>query len=341
MAFKATDDEPFQIFTMTRWVSVLTLGALALGCQRGADGEPPAPTPEPASADVASAPLGDGAAPSAGAGATSESFHFPVPFAWESSRDEPLAQARHFLQDLLVDNRSHMGRGSSYFSALRNAEKPRATVVACSDSRVQSSAFDGTPENDAFTVRNLGNQIDIAAGSVEYGVTELGTPLLLVLGHTGCGAVEAVISGKPHPNPAVRAELERITLPRPKRNANVSAAAAHAVVENVHAQVASALTRFGPRVQAGKLTVVGAVYDLRDDLGRGAGHIEVVNVNGNAESSRMRAFVEAVRALPGGKPGRPGARGVENASVRIEETLLETLREAARIEVVPAPRSAR
>jgi hypothetical protein len=49
-------------------------------------------------------------------------------------------------------------------------------------------------------------------------------------------------------------------------------------------------------VQEGKLTVVGAVYDFRNDLGKGSGKITIVDVNGNGEATRMAAFAEAVEA---------------------------------------------
>lgn len=69
---------------------------------------------------------------------------------------------------------------------------------------------------------------------------------------------------------------------------------ANAVVSNVKNQVAFSLRRFGSRVVEGKLTIVGAVYDVRDDLGFGAGKLVIVTVNGNSDTERMAAFVAAV-----------------------------------------------
>jgi carbonic anhydrase len=211
---------------------------------------------------------------------------------------------------------------------------PRATVIACSDSRVQTPAFDATPENDDFMIRNIGNQIGNSEGSVEYGVEHLGTPVLLVLGHTGCGAIKAAMGDTSGLSAAVRGEVEKLKPQKPKAGANAEAAWAEAVVKNVNDQVAFALTKFGGRVQAGKLTVIGAVYDFRNDMTQGIGKVNIVNVNGNNEPQRMRAFVDAVEVQPLAKAGsKPGAnRNVEAASVRIEQALLETLKEAARLE---------
>ncbi|HET9958638.1 MAG TPA: carbonic anhydrase [Polyangiaceae bacterium] len=231
---------------------------------------------------------------------------YVVPFAWEASRDEPLSQARGFLKEILGDNRIYMEHGSAFFAAFAEAQKPRATVVTCSDSRVHTTAFDVTPENDDFMIRNIGNQLANGLGSVEYGVEHLQTPVLMVLGHTGCGAVKAAmgdISGLAEP---IRHELEPLHVSRAKAGATPEAAWAEAVVENVRSQVSFALEHFGERVQQGKLTVVGAVYDFRNDLGNGAGKLTVVDVNGNSESERMEAFVQAVETDP--MTGKKGAR---------------------------------
>jgi hypothetical protein len=66
----------------------------------------------------------------------------------------------------------------------------------------------------------------------------------------------------------------------------------------VHNQVNLALKRYGKRVQSGALTVVGAVFDFRDDLGQGPGKLVIVDVNGNGEAERMEAFMTAVNDGP-------------------------------------------
>jgi carbonic anhydrase len=332
-------------------LAVALLGALALPmCDRGAPGgaaAPPAstvPTPE---GSAAAEPAKDGdkgkekdkSASASKRAEPEDAENFPVPFAWETSRDEPLAMARQFVRDLLSDNRAYMGRGAPFFAAFKDAQTPRATVITCSDSRVQTPAFDASPENDDFMIRNIGNQIGNAAGSVEYGIEHLGTPVLLVLGHTGCGAVKAAMGDSDALSPAIRAEVEalKVKKSKPPSAGAPDPAWTEAVIENVNNQVALALTKFGGRVQAGKLTVIGAVYDFRNDMGQGIGKVNIVNVNGNDEAQRMRSFVDAVEAQPlaGGKPGTTragGARNVEAASARIEQALLDTLKEAARLD---------
>lgn len=239
-----------------------------------------------------------------------------VPFAWEASDRDPLAQTRSFMKEILTDNGIYMDHGPRFFAAFASGQKPRATVVTCADSRVHTTAFDTTPENDEFMIRNIGNQIGNSEGSVEYGVEHLETPVLMILGHTGCGAVQAVLAGISEQSAAVRKELEPLKLPEPKPGASPEAAWSAAVVTNVHNQVAFGLERFGSRVHAGKLTVVGAVYDFRNDLGQGPGRVSIVNVNGNTDPERMQAFIDAVGAGAGSAKKAAQLGGAERPSRR-------------------------
>ena len=75
-------------------------------------------------------------------------------------------------------------------------QKPYAIVVTCSDSRVIPEAIFDAEIGDLFVIRVAGNVIDDhQLGSIEYAADHLGTPLVLVLGHTHCGAVDAVLTG--------------------------------------------------------------------------------------------------------------------------------------------------
>ncbi len=78
----------------------------------------------------------------------------------------------------------------------KNGQLPFATVVSCSDSRVPIEIIFDQGIGDIFTIKVAGNIISTnEAGSIEYAVDHLHTPLLVVLGHYGCGACEAVFNG--------------------------------------------------------------------------------------------------------------------------------------------------
>lgn len=233
---------------------------------------------------------------------------YTVPFAWETSKAEPLALTRAFLKESFEDNKTYMEHGPKFFSAFADAELPRATVVTCSDSRVQPQAWDETSENDDYTVRNFGNTLGGDEGSIEYGIEHLQTPLLLIIGHTGCGAVKAAGSDTSKLSKSMQSRLKNLQVPRPSAGKNENQVWAESVIGNVHNQVSLALKKYGKRVQGGALTVVGAVFDFRNDLGQGPGKFVIVDVNGNGEPERMEAFMAAVNDGPQGKAGKKHAR---------------------------------
>lgn len=271
---------------------------LSLGCNKLLAKDEPRPAPEgaePAKKDAPAVAAPSAAAPRAGTH-DGRAARYGVPFAWVTSPDEPLARARTFMAEVLSTNTTFMGQGKAHFAPFAEGEKPRATVLACADSRLQASAWDSTPENDDYTVRNFGNQLATSLGSVEYGVEELHTPVLLIIGHTGCDAVKTVMNAAVKSQGALGEELSRMKLAERRRGGDSGAwdSLTSAVVANVDAQVSEAVAHFSPFVQSGELTVVGAVYDVLNQFGAGHGRLRIVNVNSNTEEERIHAFVEAL-----------------------------------------------
>jgi carbonic anhydrase len=308
-------------------VSVRKLIPLALllfssGCDRF---KAPEAKPEEHAAEAHAEPAGS-AAPGHTEGHGGEAkpageaaLKYDVPFAWEASKTEPLARTRAFLAEALADNDSYRQKGDKYFQAFVKTQTPRATIVSCSDSRVHSHAWDQTPDNDDFIIRNIGNQVKNAHGSVEYGIEHLKTSLLIIIGHTGCGAVKAALGDTSKLAAPIRDELKALVLPKPAAGADEERAWSDAVVANVNQQVTFAVQHFGKPIREGTLTVIGGVYDLKGELGGGLGKLHIVNVNGNSEPERMQAFTAAI-----GKPS-PVADSA-SASDPHEQKLLETLR---------------
>jgi carbonic anhydrase len=297
-----------------RLALILSLsGGLALGCQPKQEvaAEPKKAPKKDKPKEGAKTEKGHEAKPGEHGEAEADPDKFIVPFAWEAAKDEPLAQTRAFLGDVLGDNQVYMEHGDKFFAAFADKQTPRATVITCADSRVHTPAWDVTPENDDFMIRNIGNQIENAEGSIEYGIEHLRTPLLLVIGHTGCGAVKAAMGDTSKLSAPIQAELQHLHVPKPAAGKAPEAAWAEAVIVNVNNQVDTALKHFAKEIQAGQLTVVGAVFDFRNDLMQGAGKLSIVNVNGNSEAERMSAFVEAISGKKEGdaKDGKEKKRG--------------------------------
>jgi carbonic anhydrase len=183
-------------------------------------------------------------------------------------------------------------QGSAFFEKLKNSQHPRATVIGCSDSRFQSAALDATAENDLFIIRNIGNQFSSNMGSVEYGVRHLNTPLLIIVGHSRCGAIKAALGDYSSEGPHIIKELDSLSLAVRKTSMMGSEEAKWlaAVVSNVNQQVYYAQKEFKGDVESGKLTIVGVVYDLANDFNNGYGRLKIVNINGESNPGKMMDY---------------------------------------------------
>ncbi|WP_027601029.1 MULTISPECIES: carbonic anhydrase [Pseudomonas] len=79
--------------------------------------------------------------------------------------------------------------------AIAKGQTPFCVLVSCSDSRVSPELLFGRGLGELFIVRNAGNTLDTTAlGSVEYAISQLGVPLIVVMGHEKCGAVKAAVA---------------------------------------------------------------------------------------------------------------------------------------------------
>jgi carbonic anhydrase len=144
---------------------------------------------------------------------------------------------------------------------------PFAAVLGCSDSRVQPDEVFGTVPANLFVVRNAGNVIDDdVLGSLEYAIEHLSSSLIVVMGHSNCGAVKAtegvISTGKPaggHIDAIVNKIKPNIEgLPKGHTLADAVLANAKAGAEAVVSQS----TIIEEAVKAGEIKVVTATFDL-------------------------------------------------------------------------------
>ena len=106
--------------------------------------------------------------------------------AWQAAKKDPEANLSR------VD---HLQRCFNPPVALAEDQQPWATVLTCADSRVSPAwVFDTTP-GELFVIRSAGNTaFTEAIASIEYSISVLNTPLVMVMGHSGCGAVQAAMN---------------------------------------------------------------------------------------------------------------------------------------------------
>lgn len=139
--------------------------------------------------------------------------------------------------------------------------QPKAAVLGCADARVSPSIVFGQPAGALFEVRIAGNTASpTALASLDYAVGELGVELLIVLGHTGCGAVGAAAAGicDGHLAPVVEPICDVV-------RKNPGASVDELVTHNINATVNALTQHAGPTGTAareGQLMIRGAVHDL-------------------------------------------------------------------------------
>lgn len=165
----------------------------------------------------------------------------------------------------------HPSQSIEYRASLAEGQKPTAVVFGCGDSRVAAEIIFDQGLGDMFVVRTAGHVIDSAVlGSIEFAVTVLGVPLIVVLGHDSCGAVKATLAALDEgvvPGGYVRDLVERVTpsilLGRREGLSRVDEFEQRHVAET-GAQLVARSTAIAERVRAGNLAIVGVTYHLAD-----------------------------------------------------------------------------
>ncbi|MDD2914358.1 MAG: carbonic anhydrase [Gallionella sp.] len=209
---------------------------------------------------------------------------FAVPMIAQASEHAhgDAAVAQTFIKEIQSDQSAYAAaKGAAFFQELAKGQHPRATVVTCSDSRVHTNMWDKTPEGDLFMIRNIGNQISTSHGSVQYGVNHLASSLLLIVGHSKCGAIGAASGDYSTLEEPIKKELDTIKITK-------GGASINGVKTNVNNQVSAALKEWADKVKNNELLVVGAVYDFSDDMKQGAGKLNIININGETDPAKLR-----------------------------------------------------
>ena len=159
-------------------------------------------------------------------------------------------------------------------SALAAHQAPWATIIGCADSRVPPELiFGGHGAGELFVARNAGNLVDTATlGTVEYGAAVLGSPLIVVLAHTSCGAVKAacdvVTKNATYPGaigPMIDPILPAAIAVRNAPGDFVNNAAKESA-KRTAARLTATSTLLAGLAGSGKLKIAAAIYDLESGL---------------------------------------------------------------------------
>jgi carbonic anhydrase len=199
---------------------------------------------------------------------------------------ELLAGNRRF-----VDNqRAHPNQDAHRRTQVASEQKPFALIFGCSDSRVAAEIIFDRGLGDLFVVRTAGHIVDNGVlGSIEFGVDILDVPLIVVLGHDGCGAISATMEAHRTgvmPEGYVRHVVELVTL------STLSAARAGRVTVNEvvaeHTQQTAQLladrsVSIARRIADGRCAIVAMEYTLAE------GEVRLLSAIGDAGDIEVTA----------------------------------------------------
>ena len=195
---------------------------------------------------------------------------------------EDLPSPSAALDLLLAGNRrfvrgrpEHPNQDAARRAALAPVQHPFAVLFGCSDSRLAAEIIFDQGLGDLFVVRTAGHVIGPEVlGSVEYGVSVLNCPLIVVLGHDSCGAIAAarnVVATGTIPGGYVRDVVERVTSSVMAAHANGHDQEEQILDEHITRTVDLLLERsrdLADQVAAGRTAIVGLAYRLADGSAR-------------------------------------------------------------------------
>lgn len=184
-----------------------------------------------------------------------------------------VGRAQEVLRELLAGNKRFAGGEGGSQAELsgpwlrrelaEQGQRPSVAVVGCADSRVAPEIVFGKGIGELFVVRNAGNVVwdDCVVGSLEFGCGVLGVCLVVVMGHSGCGAVEAAVKGAGGVGEGVLGRF----VGRLREVVKGVGGVGEGVVVNVRDGVRRLKEGggvVGDLVEKGEVLVVGAVYDM-------------------------------------------------------------------------------
>lgn len=147
-----------------------------------------------------------------------------------------------------------------------NGQHPMATIITCSDSRVVPEIIFNCQMGCLFVIRTAGNVLDdIGMGSVEYALNHLETPVVIVLGHTHCGAVQSACHADEHGHctPCLQTLIDQISPSvEEARKIHTDPDKIADMAEDLNIENTMRKILFNPALKEHRHRIFGAKYDI-------------------------------------------------------------------------------
>jgi carbonic anhydrase len=193
--------------------------------------------------------------------------HKGTPLSADEALERLIAGNQRFLRG---ESRTSPFRGET-LAELARAQSPYATILGCSDSRVPPEWIFDTGLGELFVIRVAGNILSPEiSGTLQYAGSYLETPLFVILGHEGCGAITAALATR-HEGVQFRSRVQVLLanilpgLPEFDSTLSPEEQASRAVESNVRWTVRQILDspEGKARIAEGRMKIIGAVYEIK------------------------------------------------------------------------------
>jgi len=179
---------------------------------------------------------------------------------------------------------------------------PYITWLTDPDPRLQPRLILSQPFNNVYSCRNLGAQVAVAAGELDYGIRHLHTPILLITVNTDNEAVRLFLEGYDEMGPEIGRVLDHLNPALAgralrKKSKDKKGALLRAVEADVDYQVETAYKRYIDRIKLGRLDIIGGIIDLKDIYKSGSGRLIIININGEKDPAKLQRL-QVSRTLP-------------------------------------------
>ncbi|MDY0361721.1 MAG: carbonic anhydrase [Desulforegulaceae bacterium] len=199
------------------------------------------------------------------------------------------------VKELISNNQKFIKNDlAQIYNPFIEKQTPKITLVTCSDSRISATGlFAPNTINHVFSIRNIGNQIRSAEGSVDFGVLKLRTPVLVILGHTCCSAVRMSLTDFSGDTLGICRELSLLkeglqTMEKRYKTDEDPIAYERYTEINVDYQVKYAVQRYRELVNSGELTVIGMMVDLNRSFHGATCEEYITNINGTSDINQIK-----------------------------------------------------
>ncbi|MCP4106544.1 MAG: carbonic anhydrase [Desulfobacteraceae bacterium] len=179
--------------------------------------------------------------------------------------EEALKRLKDGNQRYVEQKLTHPNQTAERRAELSSGQYPYAVILGCSDSRVPPEVIFDQGMGDLFVIRVAGNIADdVVLGSIEYAAEHLHTPLIVVMGHSKCGAVSAVASGTELDGhlPSLGKIIQPAVDKAKGKPGDLVTNAAKTNAEMTADMLRTSEPVLSNLVKAGKVDVVTAYYDL-------------------------------------------------------------------------------